>query len=89
MFAYSGHYRKQSILNTMKTVLHALNTLEANIIKGLLESEGIASNVLGEYLQGAIGELPVNGLIRVVVDESDYERAAAIINEWQDAPFIA
>jgi len=73
----------------MKTVLHALNSIEANIIKGLLESEGIASQVLGEYLQGAMGELPANGLIRVVVDESDYENASAIIENWREANFIA
>ncbi len=73
----------------MKTVLHALNSIEANIIKGLLESEGITSQVLGEYLQGAMGELPANGLIRVVVDESDYENASAIIENWREANFIA
>ena len=73
----------------MKTVLHALDALEANMIKGLLESEGIACSILGEYLQGAIGELPVNGLIRVVVDETDYEAASTIIESWREAKFIA
>ena len=73
----------------MKTVLHALNSIEANMIKGLLESEGIDSQVLGEYLQGAIGELPPCGLIRVVVDESDYENANEIINNWREAKFLA
>jgi len=73
----------------MKTVLHALNSLEAHIIQGLLESEGIASNILGEYLQGAIGGLPANGLIRVVVDENDYQHATEVINNWREAKFIA
>ncbi len=73
----------------MKTVLHALDALEANMIKGLLESEGISSSILGEYLQGAIGELPVNGLIRVVVDERDYEAASSIIESWRVAKFTA
>ncbi|MFK8027854.1 MAG: DUF2007 domain-containing protein [Gammaproteobacteria bacterium] len=73
----------------MKTVLHALNSLEAHIIKGLLESEGIASNVVGEYLQGAMGELPANGLIRVIVDENDYEQASAVIDNWREAKFSA
>ncbi len=72
----------------MKTVLHALNSLEAHIIKGLLESEGINSNVVGEYLQGAMGGLPVNGLIRVVVDENDYEQATEVIDNWREAKFI-
>ena len=73
----------------MKTVLHALNSIEANIIKGLLESEGITSQVVGEYLQGAIGELPTNDLIRVVVDESDYDNARSIIENWRAANFLA
>ena len=73
----------------MKTVLHALDTIEANLIKGLLESEGITSHVLGEYLQGGIGELPTNGLIRVVVDEQDYDNANNIIENWRTAKFQA
>lgn len=73
----------------MKTVLHALDSIEANLIKGLLESEGIKSQILGEYLQGAIGELPANNLIRVVVDESDYEKATTIIDNWREAKFQA
>ncbi len=73
----------------MKTVLHALNSLEAHIIQGLLESEGITSNITGEYLQGAIGELPATGLIRVVVDENDYEQATQVIDNWREAKFTA
>ena len=73
----------------MKTVLHALDTLEANMIKGLLESEGIESSIFGEYLQGGIGELPANGLIRVVVSDEDYEAASAIIENWRVAKFTA
>lgn len=73
----------------MKTVLHALNSIEANIIKGVLESEGINAQVVGEYLQGAVGELPANGLIRVMVAESDYENANAIIEDWREAKFLA
>ena len=73
----------------MKTVLHALDLIEANLVKGLLENEGIACNVVGEYLQGAIGELPTNGLIRVVVNEEDYDQANEIIEGWRDAKFIA
>ncbi len=73
----------------MKTIFHALNSIEANIIKGLLTSEGITCEILGEYLQGAMGELPVNGLIRVVVDESDFDNASLIIDNWREAKFTA
>jgi len=73
----------------MKTVLHALNSVEANLIKSLLASEGITAEVVGEFLQGAIGELPPGGLIRVVVDENDYDNANAIIENWREAKFLA
>lgn len=73
----------------MKTVLHALNSVEAHVVKGLLQSEGIESSVLGEYLQGGIGELPPTGLIRVVVNDEDYERASAIVDDWSNAGLLA
>lgn len=73
----------------MKTVLHALNSVEAHVVKGLLQSEGIECSVLGEYLQGAIGELPPTGLIRVVVNDEDYEQASAIIDDWSNAGLLA
>lgn len=73
----------------MKTVLHALNSMEANVVKGLLESEGINCSVLGEYLQGAIGGLPATGLIRVVVEDEDYEQARLIVDGWSSAGLLA
>lgn len=73
----------------MKTVLNALDSIEANLVKGLLESEGITCSILGEYLQGGIGELPPQNLIKVVVDEDDYEQAKTIIDGWSAAKFIA
>ncbi|MEM7304909.1 MAG: DUF2007 domain-containing protein [Pseudomonadota bacterium] len=73
----------------MKTVLHALDSIEANLIKGLLENEGISCAVLGEYLHGAIGELPANDLIRVVVNDEDYEPAVRLLESWKQAKLMA
>lgn len=73
----------------MKTVLHALDAIEANLVKGLLENAGIACHVSGEYLQGGIGELPASGLIRVLVNEQDYVQASGIIAGWREAKFTA
>ncbi len=73
----------------MKVVLHALNSVEANLAKGLLENEGIQCSVLGEYLQGAIGELPAIGLIRVVVKDEDFTQARSILDNWNSAGLIA
>ena len=73
----------------MKTVLHALNSVEAHVVKGLLRSEGIECSVLGDYLQGAVGELPPTNLIRVVVNDEDFDRAKAIVDDWSTAGLIA
>lgn len=67
----------------MKTIFEASSGLEAYMILNLLQREGIESRVDGEYLQGGIGELQAMNLARVLVEESDYEKARTIINEWE------
>ena len=67
----------------MKTVFDAKDTLEANLLKGLLQQQGIEAHIRGEYLQGGIGELPPLGIVQLQVDEADVERAEAIIRAWE------
>ncbi|MDQ2045497.1 DUF2007 domain-containing protein [Pseudoalteromonas sp. 20-92] len=40
------------------TIYNAENTLEANILKGLIQTSGIECQIKGEMLQGAMGEIP-------------------------------
>lgn len=40
------------------TIYKAENTLEANIVKGLIQTAGIECKIKGEMLQGALGEIP-------------------------------
>lgn len=40
------------------TIYRAENTVEANIIKGLIQTAGIECHIKGEMLQGALGEIP-------------------------------
>ena len=40
------------------TLYNAENSLEANIIKGLILNAGIECQIKGEILQGAMGEIP-------------------------------
>ncbi len=72
----------------MKIVFDASNSLEAHLLLGILNQAGIAGKISGEYLQGAMGELPAFGLVKVHVDESDYDEAREIIAEWQNT-FLA
>jgi hypothetical protein len=66
----------------MRPVYEAAHGVEAHMIADLLRQEGIAGLVQGEYLQGAVGGLPAAGLVRVVVDDDDFDRARAVIDGW-------
>jgi hypothetical protein len=67
----------------MKTLYQPSNALEAHMLHDLLKQEGIHARVDGTYLQGAVGELPASGLVRLVVEDDDYEQARAIIRRWE------
>lgn len=67
----------------MKRIYEAAHAADAHLVKQLLEHAGIPAHLHGEYLQGALGELPVSGMIGVQVAEPDAERARRIVEEWQ------
>ncbi|OYT87703.1 MAG: hypothetical protein CFE46_11215 [Burkholderiales bacterium PBB6] len=69
----------------MKTLYEAANAVEAHMLLDLLKQEGIDVLIHGEALQGAIGEMPAAGLVRLVVDEERYTAARAIIDRWEEA----
>jgi len=66
----------------MKTVFEASSGLEAHMIANLLQQQDIECRIDGEYLQGGVGELQAMNIVRVLVDESDCNKALAVINEW-------
>lgn len=66
----------------MKLLYEAQNSIEAHMILNMLEQAGLSGRIDGEYLQGGVGELQAMGIVRVMVEESDYARAREIIDEW-------
>ena len=66
----------------MRLVYEAENSIEANIVLGLLKQAGLSAYIEGEYLQGGIGELQAFGIVRVMIAEQDYEEARQIIMAW-------
>ena len=66
----------------LKLLYNASDTIEAHMVLNLLTQAGLDARVEGEYLQGAIGELPAFGVVRVMVAESNYTEAKAIMDEW-------
>lgn len=71
----------------MVSIYSTSNGIEANLLRDILQREGIAAHISGEYLQGGIGELPVTGLINVLVDEADSRRAEKIVRDWDQGVY--
>lgn len=66
----------------MQKVFSARDSIQAHIVRGMLEANGIAARVDGDYLQGGIGELPLVDLITVSVEDEDYTAALQLIDEF-------
>jgi len=64
--------------------LYAANSsIDAHLLKGLLEQRGIEVQVIGEFLQGAMGELPASGLIQVLVPEEQLDDALETLRTFE------
>jgi len=62
----------------MRTVYQAENIIDANLVKNALEDAGITAFISGQYLTGAVGELPPMGLVNVMVAETQWPQARTI-----------
>ena len=65
-------------MGRVKIVYRAENIIDANLVKAALDEAGIRAFISGEYLTGAVGQLPAWDLVTVMVAEADLERAAPI-----------
>ncbi|MCW8900702.1 MAG: DUF2007 domain-containing protein [Gammaproteobacteria bacterium] len=71
----------------MIKVFTAKNSVEAHIVKGMLEANDIPAYVEGEYLQGAIGELAAIDFAFVSVDDENELKARALVNEYETGSY--
>ena len=68
----------------MKTIYRAADILEAHIVCGMLNAEGIEAEVAGFYQQGAVGQLAPQDFARVMlIDERDADRAERVIADYE------
>lgn len=69
----------------MKTIYRAADILEAHIVAGMLNAEGIEAEVAGFYQQGAVGQLAPQDFARVMLlDERDADRAERVIAQYEE-----
>ena len=67
----------------MRVVYEAENIIDAHLVKGVLEQAGLPVYIRGEYLTGAIGELPVAGLVAVCVPTICLEEANRLLEHFR------
>ena len=69
----------------MQRIYDPENLLEAEMLRGMLASEGITAHLTGTHLLGAIGELPVAGLLGLHVADEQGLRASELIAAYNGA----
>lgn len=65
----------------MRVVYEAENSIDAHLARGWLEAAGLSPWIRGEYLSGAMGELPAHGLLAVCVPDEEIEAAGEVLAE--------
>ena len=71
----------------MIKVFTAQNSIEANIVKGMLEANDIPAYIEGEYLQGGIGELAAIDFVFVCVDNENESRALELVRLYENGSY--
>ena len=73
----------------MRRIYEPENLLEAQMLVGMLASEGIEVHLIGRDLIGAVGELPVHGLLGLAVADEQADYARQLIDAYNGAQPLA
>ncbi|AYG43504.1 DUF2007 domain-containing protein [Pseudomonas sp. Leaf58] len=69
----------------MQRIYEPESLLEAEMLAGMLASEGVEVYLVGRDLVGAAGELPLQGLLGLAVADEQAEYARQLIDAYNDA----
>ena len=67
----------------MKIVFNARDILEAHIVSGMLNANGIETYIGGYYLQGGIGEACGFNFANIQIADEDFESAVPLIADYE------
>jgi hypothetical protein len=67
----------------VKSVYRGSDYFEAQLLKGIMEQEGLQVFLQGAALQGAMGEVPAMGHLSIDVNDKDQGRATEIIAAYE------
>jgi len=70
----------------MKIIFNARDIIEAHIVSGMLNANGIETYVGGYYLHGGVGEVCGFNYANVQVADADVELALPLISQYENAP---
>tara|TARA_B110000967_G_C18898925_1_gene573068 strand:- start:4955 stop:5188 length:234 start_codon:yes stop_codon:yes gene_type:complete len=60
---------------------------EGQLLKGLMEQDGLQVFLHGAALQGGLGEVPALGHLSITVNDADRERAEEIVAAYERGDF--
>jgi hypothetical protein len=63
----------------MRIAYHAESLIDAHLVKDALERAEIPAFIAGEFLTGAVGQLPARDFVAVMVPEAAAEAAEGIV----------
>ncbi|HEV7779390.1 MAG TPA: DUF2007 domain-containing protein [Luteibacter sp.] len=69
----------------MRIIYHAQSLIDAHLVRDALEQAEIPAFVSGEFLTGAVGQLPALDFVAVMVPESCAAAAEGVIREVEAA----
>ena len=67
----------------MISVYRGSDYFEAQLLKGLMEKQGLQVFLQGAALQGGMGDLPALGHLSITVNDADQQRAEEIIAAYE------
>lgn len=67
----------------MVTIYEADTSIDAHLLRGLLEQRGIPVHIVGEALEGGVGELPAGGLVAVLVPDHCEAAALEVVDAFE------
>lgn len=66
----------------MKIIYKARDIIEAHIVSGMLNANGVEAHVSGYYLQGGVGDVAVYDFANVQVADEDVALALPLVAEY-------
>ena len=77
-----GYFDPQ-VQSSMISVYRGSDYFEAQLLKGLMEQQGLQVFLQGAALQGGMGDLHALGHLSITVNDADQQRAEEIIAAYE------